>query len=567
MESHSTTTIVDIPEKNERETRTPFSTLQTVSLIATCTMAMWVNSSNNTSVSISLPAIGEDLDIEETQLQWLVSAYALSSGCLFPMFGRLADLYGRKLVFMAGSTWLAIFTLACGFAQDEITLDVLRGMQGIGVAAALPASMGILAHAFPPGKIRSIAFSSFAAGAPLGAFTGMALGAVLTQLSNPSWRSNFYLSTGLTVLYMVLGLWAIPKDEPSTEADKRVDWLGAFLVTAGLTLIIFVLSDGEVAPNKWATSYIIALLIVGVIVLGLFLLWQWYLERVQRNPNAPYSALTPPPIMKLSLWARGNGKFAAIMIIVMFTFCSFLGWNFWTQLFYQNYQGYTPVGTMIRLFPMFITGIICNFIIAVIIARVSVVWILASGTLITACAAIFFAEIDPDATYWAYGFPSAIFSVVGADFVFAAGSIFVARIVEPHEQSLSGALFQTMYQIGTALGVTVSTIVFNRVVAQDSLNMGIVVDNANSNAPREGLLNGYKAAEWTAFAFGAIGALLAVLFFWNVGIVGDKDAPEGTKPVSTPQSASTVAIDRDVEKAIQEIPRIATSPTPSESTH
>ncbi|KAK0189678.1 efflux transporter [Armillaria mellea] len=504
MESHSTTTIVDAPEKNDRETRTSFSTLQTVSLIATCTMAMWVNSSNNTSVSISLPAIGEDLNIEETQLQWL--------GCLFPMFGRLADLYGRKLVFMAGSMWLAIFTLACGFAQNEITLDVLRGMQGIGVAAALPASTGILAHAFPPGKIRSIAFSSFAAGAPLGAFTGMALGAVLTQLSNPSWRSNFYLSTGLTVLYMVIGFWAIPKDEPSTEADKRVDWLGAFLVTA---------ADGEVAPNKWATSYIIALLIVGVIILGLFLLWQCAIR------TRTYSAFTPPPIMKLSLWARGNGKFAAIMIIVMFTFCSFLGWNFWTQLYYQNYQGYTPVGTMIRLFPMFITGIICNFIIAVIIARVSVVWILASGTLITACAAIFFAEIDPDATYWAYGFPSAIFSVVGADFVFASGSIFVARIVEPHEQSLSGALFQTMYQIGTALGVTVSTIVFNRVVAQDSLNMGVIVDNANSNAPQEALLNGYKAAEWTAFAFGAIGALLAVLFFRNVGIVGDNDAAGG----------------------------------------
>ncbi|KAK0463275.1 efflux transporter [Desarmillaria tabescens] len=530
-------------------------------------MAMWVNSSNTTSVSISLPSIGEDLDIEEAQLQWLVSAYALSSGCLFPMFGRLADLYGRKRVFIAGSAWLAVFTLVCGFAQNEITLDVLRGIQGIGVAAALPASMGILAHAFPPGKIRSIAFASFAAGAPLGAFTGMALGATLTQLSNPSWRSNFFLSTGLTVMYMVVGLWAIPKDEPSTELDKRVDWLGAFLVTAGLVLIIFVLSDGEVAPNKWATSYIIALLVVGVIILGLFLLWQWYLERIQLNPNAPYSALTPPPIMKLSLWARGNGKFAAIMVIVMFTFCSFLGWNFWTQLYYQSYQGYTPVGTMIRLFPMFITGIICNFIIAVIIARVSVVWILASGTIITACAAIFFAEIDPDATYWAYGFPSAIFSVFGADFVFAAGTIFVARIVEPHEQSLSGALFQTMYQIGTALGVTVSTIVFNRVVAQDSLNMGVVVDEANSNAPREALLNGYKAAEWTAFAFGAIGALLAVLFFWNVGIVGDKTAPEEAEPTSTPESVSTVAVERDVEKAIQEIPRAMTSPTPSENVH
>ncbi|KAG7447360.1 MFS general substrate transporter [Guyanagaster necrorhizus] len=463
-------------------------------------------SSNNTSVSISLPSIGEGLNIEETQLQWL--------GCLFPMFGRLADLYGRKLVFMTGSPSLP---LPVALPKNEIVLDVLRGIQGIGIAAALPASMGILTHTFPAEKIRSIAFSTFAAGAPLGASTGMALGATLTQLSN----------------------------------------------------------DGEVAPNKWATSYIIALLVVGVIILSLFLLWQWYFERVQRNPNARYSAFTPPPIMKLSLWARRNGKFGAIMVTVMFTYCSFLGWNFWTQLYYQNYQRYTPVGTMIRLFPMFVTGVIGNFIIAIIIARVSVVWILASGTFITACAAIF-AEIDPEATYWAYGFPSAIFSVFGADFVFAAGMIFVARIVEPHEQNLSGALFQTMYQTGTALGVTVSTIVFNRVVAQDSLNMGVIVDEANGDALREALLNGYKAAEWTAFTFGAIGivelmchigALLAILFFWNVGIVGDKGTLEEAKPISTAQSTSTAAVARDVGKAMQEIPRLVTSSTPSENVH
>lgn len=77
---------------------------------------------------------------------------------------------------------------------------------------------------------------------------------------------------------------------------------------------------------------IIALLIVGVALLALFILWQWYLERVQLNPNAPYSALTPPPLMKLSLWTRGNGKFAAMMVIVLFTWCSFLAWNFWAQV-------------------------------------------------------------------------------------------------------------------------------------------------------------------------------------------------------------------------------------------
>lgn len=159
------------------------STTRSVLLIITCTFAMLVNSSNNTSVAIALPTIGAALNIQEAQLQWLVSAYSLSSGCLLILFGRLADLHGRKRTFLAGSIWLAAWTLGCGFAQTEIELDVLRGLQGVGVAASIPASLGILAHAFPPGTLRSIAFATFAAGAPLGAFTGMALGAVMTQLS------------------------------------------------------------------------------------------------------------------------------------------------------------------------------------------------------------------------------------------------------------------------------------------------------------------------------------------------------------------------------------------------
>ncbi|KAL0952456.1 hypothetical protein HGRIS_006724 [Hohenbuehelia grisea] len=524
------------------------STFQSILLISTCTFAMLVNSSNNTSVAIALPTIGADLNIEEAQLQWLVSAYSLSSGCLLVMFGRLADLYGRKRVFMLGSLWLLAFTLGCGFAKDEITLDVLRGLQGCGVAASIPASLGILAHAFPPGKLRSIAFASFAAGAPLGAFTGMALGAVMTQLTVPSWRSNFFLSTGLTAMYMLMGVWCIDADKPTTEVDRRVDWIGAFLVTAGLVLIVFVLSDGEVAPDQWRTSYIIALLIIGCFLIGCFLYWQWYLERVQNNPNAPYSAWTPPPIMKLSLWGRAKGRFAVAMVIALLTWCSFLGWNFWVQLYYQSYKHYNPVETMLRMFPMFVTGVLCNVIVVFVVARVSVVWILASGTLITGCASIFFALIDPNATYWAYGFPSAIFSVFGADFVFAAGTIFVAKVVQPHEQSLAGALFQTMTQLGTALGVTVTTIVFNRVVAQDSRKLGVIVDHTGAGAPDAAMLNGYKAAQWTAFAFGMIATILAVIFMGGVGIVGDRKESTTEETDSEATMSITDGQSGDLEK-------------------
>jgi MFS family permease len=170
------------------------------------------------------------------------------------VFGRLADLHGQKKVFLLSSIWLVAFTLGCAFAHDEITLNVLRGLQGVGAAAMLPAVIGILARSFPPSRARSVAFSAFAAGAPLGAAFGMVLGGVLIEFTRQRWRSIFYLLTALTFLTFVGGALTFEPDQPSTEQDKSVDWLGAFMVTVSLVLIVFALGQGEMADHQWATA-------------------------------------------------------------------------------------------------------------------------------------------------------------------------------------------------------------------------------------------------------------------------------------------------------------------------
>ncbi|KAA1477463.1 efflux transporter, partial [Dentipellis sp. KUC8613] len=495
------------------------STLRSICLVAACTTAMMINTSNSTFVSIALPTIGRELNIREAQLQWLVSAYSLSSGCLLLFLGRLADLYGRKKTFMAGFVCMLAFSIGCGFANDAITIDVLRALQGIGAAAVIPASLGILAHAFPPSRARSIAFATFSAGAPVGAAIGSTLGGVLTQLSKATWRSNFFLTAGLCALGMIAGAVSIDADEPSTEKDKRVDWVGAFLVTAGLVLIIFVLSDGEVAPKKWSTPYIIAFIIIGVFFIVLFVFWEIYLERVQDSPTPSHSAWTPPPLLRMSMWKRAQGRFAVMQVIACVNWCSFLSWTFWVQLYYQNFLHLSPVLTMVRFLPMFVTGVLCNIAIAVVIGRIDVALILMFGTALTGVANIFFAVIQADASYWATGFPSAILCVFGADFVFSAGTIFIAKVSLPHEQSVAGALFQTMTQLGTSFGLAITTIVFNRVLAKQSSDMGVIVDDAGTNAPMEAQLRAYRAAEWAAFAFGILGTILA-FFLRGVGVVG-----------------------------------------------
>lgn len=499
------------------------SRLRSIFIVVTCTAAMVVNISNTTSVSISLPTIEKDLAIEQEQLQWLVSAYTLSSGCLLLFCGRLADLYGRKKAFMIGTLFQIAFSLGCGFAQDGLTLAVLRGFQGIGGAATIPSALGILAHAFPPSKARSIAFATFAAGAPVGGAFGMIIGGVLTQLTSPHWRSIFYLAAATSGLIGISGLISFDADVPSAERVKRVDWIGASLVTIGLVLIIFVLGQGEIASDGWKTPYIIALLIVGIIMVGLFLAWEYKLERiVDDDPSRAVSMWTPPPLMRLSLWTRERGRMAVILVIAFLNWSAFIGWSFWVQLYYQNYLLLTPVETMIRFIPMFIVGCLCNFFVAMVVSKLPLVIFIVSGTLLTAAAAILFALIDPSVTYWAFGFPSTVLIVFGADFVYSSGTIFIAKTSLPHEHSVAGALFQTMTQIGTAFGLTISTIVFNTVVDKESAKLGVTVNSSGTNAPMSAQLVGYKDAQWTSAAFALMAALLAALFLRSVGIVGHK---------------------------------------------
>lgn len=185
------------------------------------------------------------------------------------------------------------------------------------------------------------------------------------------------------------------------------------------------------------------------------------------------------------------------------------------QLYYQNYQGYAPFFAALRQLPMIISGISCNILVALIVGRIDFVLLVCSGMLCTGLAGLLFAFIEPNAPYWAFGFPAAILSVFGADFVFAAGSIFVATVALPHEQSLAGGLFQTLSQLGTALGLAVTTIVHNSVLRSRSAEMGVPLlrNESEVDAPRPAQLDAYKAAQWTAFGFGVLGASLVVLPF------------------------------------------------------
>ncbi|KAJ7160260.1 MFS general substrate transporter [Mycena filopes] len=471
---------------------------RSVLLVLICTLAMITNIASSSSISVFLPIIGRDLGIQEDQLQWLVSAFSLSSGCFLLLLGRLADLYGRKKLFLIGTVYLGVFSIGCGFVRNATALYILRGFQGLGPAAFVPASLGILAHAFPPSRARSAAFATFSAGAPIGGAVGTQIGGLLTQYTKYTWQSPFFMMAGISCLCAVCGLMVIDPDLPSTETDKRVDWLGAFLVTTGLILLVFVLSQGSIARNGWKTDYIIALLIISVLFLGLFVVWQHHLEK-----NA---GTKRPPLMKLTLWSRAKGKFAVMQAIAFFEWAAFLSWYFWAQVYYEDLEKLSTVLTAVRMLPMAVAGGLCNAFVLLVISRMDLAVLVVFGTSFTGLGALLFALIHPAAPYWAFGFPAPIVAVFGADFVFAAGTLFVAKVSLPHEQSLAGGLFQTLTQLGTAFGLAISTIAFDAV----------------SHGATEAPIEAYRAAQWTAFGMAMFCSLLAAVFLRGVGPVGEE---------------------------------------------
>ncbi|KAG1779036.1 hypothetical protein EV702DRAFT_948980, partial [Suillus placidus] len=214
------------------------------------------------------PTIGQDIGIQEDQLQWLASAYSLRSECLL-FFGRIADLYGRKKPFIFGSLFQLIFLLGGSFANGK-----QRSVQQIRMLQRLqrpdPQSMTALTltpggHAFPLSRARSIAFSTLAAGAPTGgAFGTMVVGSgTVTQLSkfvltsrieltergqHLHWRVAFYVAAAFSAMCCIGALISFYADEKYGDVDRNIDWIGAILVASGLVFTVFVLGQGSLMP-------------------------------------------------------------------------------------------------------------------------------------------------------------------------------------------------------------------------------------------------------------------------------------------------------------------------------
>jgi MFS family permease len=484
----------------------PMSKARSIALVATLTGAAFLNTMSNQAVVIILPTIGRDLDIAAARQQWIVSAYSLTFGCFLLLWGRIADVVGKKKVFIWGSAWVCLTTLVCPFVPDEIGFDVFRGLQGLGAAANVPTAIGILGVTFPPGKAKNYAFATYSSGAPLGSVIGNILGGVVGQYA--SWRWVLWILAILAATITIAGHFVIPQPQPRTQPmDLRnsVDWAGGVTITVAILVLLFALTEGNVVG--WSTPWIPVLIILSLLLIAAFIFYQLHLE----------NKTSRRPLIKISMFR--DYKIAAAMFAMATFFGAFSNFLIFATYYYQDFEGRSTIQTTLRFLPTGVVGIIAIFITSQILARVKVYYILMWGMLCCAIACLLFAvPITAGTTYWAFGFPAMCLSVLGADALFPSLLLFIAQRVPKEDQALGGATINCVGQVGRAVGLAICTAI--QVAVQEEKEGGAEAVIGGESVGSHAYLSGLRGAMWFSFGTAVAGFFVVAVSFRGTGRVG-----------------------------------------------
>jgi len=231
---------------------------------------------DSTVVNVALPALQTSLHASVAGVQWVVESYGLFLGALILVGGTLGDVFGRRLMFLAGVVVFALASMACGLAANIEQLVIARSVQGVGAAFLVPGSLSIISASFDE-KRRGQAIGTWSGFTAITAAAGPVIGGWLIQ--HASWRWAFFLNAPIAAAVIVISIWKIPETrEPQAGA---VDWMGTLLAIAGLGGVVYGFIESE--SIGWGNGRVYGSLIAGVICLVVF----GFVEAESRSPMVP----------------------------------------------------------------------------------------------------------------------------------------------------------------------------------------------------------------------------------------------------------------------------------------
>jgi EmrB/QacA subfamily drug resistance transporter len=433
-------------------------------------------------VNVALPSIGRALHFSQDNLSWVVNAYTLTFGGFLLLGGRLADLLGRRRMFMGGLVLFSLASLVGGFAQSDVWLIAARAVQGLGAAIISPAALSLVTTMFAEGAERNKALGVWGAVAGSGGAAGVLLGGMLTQWAGWEWVLFVNVPIGLAVAALAPRLLPESRD---TGRERAFDVAGAVSVTAGLALLVYALVDANNAG--WTSTQTIGLGAIAIALLATFLV----VESRTRHPLMPFA------IFRLRTLRGANvvGLLIGMALFAMFFFLS---------LYLQQVLGYDALKAGFAYLPLALNIILSAGVASVLVTRVGFKPTLIAGLLLIAAGLVWLSQVSaPGGSYVGDVLFPSLLTAWGLGLAFVPVTIAAVTGTRPDEAGLASGLINTAQQVGGALGLAVLAAIAN--------NRTDTVVAAGERNPAVALTQGFQDAFLAGAGLAVLAALLATV--------------------------------------------------------
>jgi EmrB/QacA subfamily drug resistance transporter len=386
-------------------------------------------------VNVALPSIKTDLTFSDESLQWVVSAYAIFFGGALLLGGRLADLLGRRRLFVGGLVLFAASSLLCGIAWSEASLIGFRAIQGLAGALLVPAALSLLMTTFTEGRERNLALGIYGAASGSGAAAGVLLGGVLT--SYLSWSWIFFVNVPVGIAAALLAPVLLGESRPEL-GHRHLDARGAVTATAGLMLLVYALS--RATTEGWTSATALLPLAGSVSLLAAFITLE---------------ARSPWPLLPLRLF-RGPSLAAAnaaMAIIGAVAFSEF----FLLSLYLQDILGYSAMQGGVAFVAFAGTVVVVSNLAQLIVTRIGARATLTVGLLTSALSVALLIRLPVDGHYFWDLFPAFVLGGAGMGLSFVPVTILGLAGVRRADAGVASGLINTSRQIGGAIGIAASS--------------------------------------------------------------------------------------------------------------
>ncbi len=488
---------------------------QRATLTAVC-VATFMLLLDITIVNVALPAIAADLQTQFSDLQWVVDAYALSLAALLLTAGSLADVLGRKRVFVGGLALFTLSSLLCGLAGSPLVLELARALQGVGAAGMFATGLALLAANFQ-GRQRGTAFGIWGATTGAAVAVGPLVGGVLVE--HVSWESIFYLNLPIGLATIALALTQVPESKGQAQP---IDVPGVATFSAGLFFGIFALVRGN--AEGWGSALIVSFAVLSVALLVAFI---------------AHERRTAAPMLDLELFRKRAFTGAAIAAFALSA--SMFSMFLYLTLYIQNALQYEPLQAGLRFLPITLLSFLAAPISGRLTERVPVRFLMGGGLTLVGIGLLLMARLDADSA-WTALLPGFLVAGVGIGLTNPPLASTAIGVVPPQRSGMGSGINTTFRQVGIAVGIAGYGAIFQRLL-EGKLPGGPPGDVLASGSARvlgpgreAEFLAGYTSALNELFVVGGVVALLGALAAFTLVRQSDfvaQGAPDGP-PAGTP---------------------------------